>query len=1301
MQLGAAVWGDIDQLADSFCFRTLEAMKKKVEGQGGPLRRKFLQASALAGTVAAFPAAIIPPAWAREDLPTLPFRILRATDLLNLEVRFHNFQRKQNLLRPLGLGQSTIVLLFPPQNVAEAVFDDYEGTDPLYENKLDAKLAKPPVKTFIAGPSWIAFAVPDDADPFDLKRVDTWWARLSELSLRVPPAALPRSPKSPPAYPRMPSETETALELPFRLYISPGPRTRFAASKTPPSTLPDQGNQPVELWNAWLSSRDPVTPSGLPPGTTNVPPELLPPKRVVLQARAVYSPDYQRRSEPAFSLFFPAEKPLSLHALTRHRLVKQMADGDGQIDVEHLVLTALGANAALNYFSQKTVDQIIQEQIADKGDPGTELRIWKHRIVVGRDVFFVEAFFGFLFPFCHPSIYVELTKRKFASTIEDNNAATLSPPGAYLLKQRFILVQDPLKSFASSDSPVGRMMPLKRATMLMMRSPNLAAPDNEDAKGLYFWPRLLTTGQKVNWEIEFEDESSQKSTTTQANLWFASNIKLGHQRYSDKPKVERTIAVPNVKIAFANEKGPSTSIARSLDATIGDAASLPKDLGDAKTQIINAANQSIGDLRTQTQKIKDLAKEFSGKLEERIRDLKSLREVVEATRQYVAELRQTNELGATLETAALTFSSNFLKEEIELAAQIESAVNDVANDNSVTELIKILNEPGGYNTAFAKYVASIDKSACKRLADGLASIQETARLGRQDFATFKAKVASWLKQYKDCAEQAGTLGSGIFHAGMQTAAVLLPAVKGLAPEVPIKEIELVGDYVTGGFDSAANGVYASLVEPIGKAEDIGGQIRNGLAKPSVIIAGVSRELGAVASDGLDKLKEVARTKLNDAAKGIRLDEAIPDAKIFGVIPLRKIIGMIAQGQMPDINVLELPDKIERNWSWAAPVQSQNFGILSFKPEAKVALYIKSRATSSLKCSPPVAEVEIEAFLGRVSDGKIDPGPGERKQQMFAVNLLELVQVNFSEVHIQSKYNSGSTQPTPSVKPIFASKPVEFRGPLAFLADFQKTMGFGGLKFELDTEFLNVSSNVAIPPISFGAFSCRNLSLNSALSLPYGDRALRYKFDFASFKKPFELSVMGFAGRGYFGAAFETSGQRDLMGALEFGGALAFDAGVASGGVDVMAGGYLKITNSCTELSGYLRASGGLDVLGIVHVFVEFFLGLAYRRSGNDGVLYGYCEITVSIDACFMSYDVSFGMEKIISGSKGGQQAHLIGSSVGLSNRDRLDRDARAYASSQISTPRPAYFEHKAPNLGRFKSQTWVEDYWAHYDFSGQ
>jgi hypothetical protein len=67
-----------------------------------------------------------------------------------------------------------------------------------------------------------------------------------------------------------------------------------------------------------------------------------------------------------------------------------------------------------------------------------------------------------------------------------------------------------------------------------MRSPNQEKFDSEAPEGIYFWPKKFSTKDPVNWEIEKEDESGQKPTTTEAHLWFASNIKKGHELWNTK-----------------------------------------------------------------------------------------------------------------------------------------------------------------------------------------------------------------------------------------------------------------------------------------------------------------------------------------------------------------------------------------------------------------------------------------------------------------------------------------------------------------------------------------------------------------------------------------------------------------------------------------------------------------------------------------------------------------------------------------------------------------------------------------------
>ena len=463
---------------------------------------------------------------------------------------------------------------------------------------------QPPVRVFTSGPSWIVFAVPDGARlPLNVAPpavglefwvnsgsvVDAWLRKMADWTMRIPAnAAQP----GPPAMPRL---DETNLEIPFRLFIAPtGETTRWLTSSDRHPFEPIPGAT-RELWHAALLSRRQVVPARLPAGfrTENLPAELAPPTRVVLELRGVFSPDYDPRParQPDFATYYPGRMPLSLHALTHHLLVKQMAEGNGVIDAEHLILSALGADASLSYTSQISFDDLLKAQVAAEdggqtnpaGVDQTTLAIWKHRIVVGRDVFFVEAFYGFLFPFVYPAIYVELTQRKFAARQTDarmgtagSNGKRHGPPGAYLLTERFILVQDPLKQAPDSSSSVGRRMPHKKATLRQLRSPLLERPQDfpaekfnaqfnaiQDARGqnLIFILRILgdTSGPggapaEVRWRAAFEDESGQQAETSDACLLFADNVIKGEKIWRMLDDGYRTWSFPGQPVAYAPER---------------------------------------------------------------------------------------------------------------------------------------------------------------------------------------------------------------------------------------------------------------------------------------------------------------------------------------------------------------------------------------------------------------------------------------------------------------------------------------------------------------------------------------------------------------------------------------------------------------------------------------------------------------------------------------------------------------------------------------------------------------------------
>jgi hypothetical protein len=106
--------------------------------------------------------------------------------------------------------------------------------------------------------------------------------------------------------------------------------------------------------------------------------------------------------------------------------------------------------------------------------------------------------------------------------------------------------------------------------------------------------------------------------------------------------------------------------------------------------------------------------------------------------------------------------------------------------------------------------------------------------------------------------------------------------------------------------------------------DLGDKIKTGLAKPNAVIQGLSRDLGALVSDGQKQVEELARK-----VEGLDLSNAIPDAKLFGVLPLRDLLGTLAKGQLPTVNLIQLPDHWEHVWDWNTPLKSTDLWIVKF------------------------------------------------------------------------------------------------------------------------------------------------------------------------------------------------------------------------------------------------------------------------------------------------------------------------------------------------------------------------------------
>jgi hypothetical protein len=79
----------------------------------------------------------------------------------------------------------------------------------------------------------------------------------------------------------------------------------------------------------------------------------------------------------------------------------------------------------------------------------------------------------------------------------------------------------------------------------------------------------------------------------------------------------------------------------------------------------------------------------------------------------------------------------------------------------------------------------------------------------------------------------------------------------------------------------------------------------------------------------------------------------------------------------------------------------------------------------------------------------------------------------------------------------------------------------------------------------------------------------------------------------------------------------------------MAGIYIKFGSPAgpgqNVLTGYLRAGGAVQVLGLVGVSIEFYMGLTFDPAAST--VSGEAAVTACIEALFLSKCVSFGVTK--------------------------------------------------------------------------
>lgn len=576
---------------------------------------------------------------------TFKVSVIRPDDLLNLQVEGRNLQIDTSIaeapaLIPEDATQvAYLIVHFPPQTIAEETFyesrPDIEGNPPPPSTnkpddpeKVRRDLPKPPenavknpAKARIGQPSRLVFQLPANSNPhipYTTEGLLNWTGL--ELSV-TPVAAMPEklTPEQLANAPAIapPTELETAIEMPYRLILSPNRNVVWTHATTPKTHA---GR--TELWHTRLAYRneDKIV------DFSRIDPASL---------RAIWSSDYVAKSSRSSEWpilgnpdLWAAETVLTaMNARDRHELViltsafRGFIAGENDfttyqpkpIYAEQVMLSSLGGwlksrgswnppiewlfrfpvpidpiplnpdlanpeNAAPAVIAPEEPVNLIDllnpalrdvplERIGDRfrfppillGENGQSLNIseWVHVATQGRDHYVRIVYEGYLYPFGHRAALVKVTERKFK---EVN-----STPFAYLAQRMFIVVRQPLKDYTQQNSNQealpneGRQMPLKQLRLTTLVTPDIEMPIPIGGTQYSFWVRV--GGQDFQFHAVGQDSEQHAIDFTTALIFVPNSdanavVDIVRTEYNAPAnEARKACLVPGQSVTYAERNG--------------------------------------------------------------------------------------------------------------------------------------------------------------------------------------------------------------------------------------------------------------------------------------------------------------------------------------------------------------------------------------------------------------------------------------------------------------------------------------------------------------------------------------------------------------------------------------------------------------------------------------------------------------------------------------------------------------------------------------------------------------------------
>jgi hypothetical protein len=463
-----------------------------------------------------------------------------------------------------------------------------------------------------------------------------------------------------------------------------------------------------------------------------------------------------------------------------------------------------------------------------------------------------------------------------------------------------------------------------------------------------------------------------------------------------------------------------------------------------------------------------------------------------------------------------------------------------------------------------------------------------------------------------------------FFPRMEGASVVVPSIQQLTGGSGEMDVQYYAPYVTSGL-----GVGEVFFQKSGSPLAVGfnGKQSGGVATPNLQVSGISRKFGTVSGATPDK---VATGDWQNA--DIFADVG---AKLFGVISLADLIDAVAGAASTAPVVLTERSSTEiRTKLLLTPVVHQNYSALGF-----INLTFNGDLTKALQLNATI----VAQLSGGSSEVTIH---GELNN--FTLSLAKVIGITINQIAFDAP---AGQKLTVSVKmpPTDDNGPLLFLGDLSFLNELRKYIPSDGFQdppsLDVTADGITAGYSLPIPSIGVGVFSIENIKLSASLTLPFfTPNPIRFRFAFSEREHPFLITVSLLGGGGFFGLVVGPDGVEMLEASIEVGANVSIDVVVASGNLHIMAGVYLKLdfVSKSSQLTGYLRAGGSVDVLGLISASVEFYLGFTYYF-GPPCKIAGEATITIEVHVLFFSASVSASLRREFADPKA-TFADLIGPS---------------------------------------------------------